>query len=341
MSPALRVVAFPPGDALHQPAFDAVRARVGYPTPDAPPAHDATCLVAMRGAEPVARCALHLGQEVRGIEGPCGMIGHYEALRDDAGSRLLSEATARLRARGAAGVLGPIDGSTWTRYRLALPRTEDDPPFDPPSFLSEPVNPDAYVRHFRAAGFRVAAGYESRLVPDPTEHAAGGSAAERVSAAGVRIREVRTADWDREMAALHALSQSAFAENPFYSPIDLGGFRTLYEPLRHRLDSRLALLAEDAGGGLVGTVFAFPDAFDAGEGRVPRIVLKTLAVHPSMRGIGLGAALTSRIHGIAASMGSPAVIHALMHVDNRSIRISAGSHSLLFRRYALFRHDAR
>jgi GNAT superfamily N-acetyltransferase len=337
MTDPLRFLDIPAGSAEGSD-FERLLSEQLHPTATVPTG--TRCLLAMRGEAPLARATLHLNAEVQGVEGTCGMIGHYEALERKAGIAILREAAARLRAAGAAEVLGPIDGSTWVRYRLALQPEPGERRFEPAVFFTEPMNPPGYAEHFSAAGFEVAAEYESRIVLDPGSHARADAAARRASDAGVTIRELRLGAWDEELASLHALSLQAFGGNPYYSPISLPRFRALYDPLRPLIDPSLTLIAEDRTGVPVGTVLAFPDAFDEGGEHPPRLILKTLAVHPRMRGQGLGGLLTAGIHRAAADRGSPAVIHALMHVDNRSVRISTGSDSHPFRRYALYRHGS-
>jgi GNAT superfamily N-acetyltransferase len=309
--------------------FAAVRERVGYPTPDEPVHADARRLVAFRGGEPVARLSTARAGGLHGAPGRTGMIGHYEAADREAGPALLREAV-RLLA-GSERILGPINGSTWGRYRLVLRAPDEAPPF-----LSEPWNPAEYVADFEAAGFRPAAWYESALVEDldtPDPKAAG--AAERLRARGVTVRPLRVERFDDEMAALFALSAAAFADNLYYSPTTEAEFRARYAPLRPLLDPELVRLAEDAEGRLMGYAFAFPDLLTREGGRPTRVVLKTIATAEAARGLGLATFLGDEIRRLARERGCASVIHALMHARNASVGISRHTAGV-FRRYALF-----
>lgn len=309
------------------PAFAAVRERIGYPLPDEPVAADARCLVAYAGAEPVARCAVTTADGLYGAPGRTGMIGHYEATDRAAGVAILVEALWILP--NVDRILGPINGSTWARYRLAFPG-------DAPPFLSEPTNPPEYEDDFRAAGFRVAAWYESARVTDlATPDPRTVDAPERLRARGVTVRALRTDRFDEELEALYALTLEAFAENLYYSPISFTEFRARYTPLRPLLDPELVRLAEDEQGRLLGYVFAFPDLLTMSGGRPTRVVLKTLASAQSARGLGLGTFLGDEIRRLAHERGYTEVIHALMHVQNASVGISRHTADV-FRRYALF-----
>lgn len=322
MTHDIRIEEIGPND----PAFATVRDRVGYPSADEPVPAGARCLIAYLGTEPVARCAVTSADGLHGAPGRTGMIGHYEATDRAAGVAILREALRILA--GTDRVLGPINGSTWGRYRLALPG-------DAPPFLSEPTNPAEYVDDFAAAGFRVAAWYESARVTGlstPDQRAA--DAPERLRARGVTVRALRLDRFDEELEALYALTVEAFAENLYYAPITFAEFRARYTPLRPLLDPELVRLAEDEEGRLLGYVFAFPDLLTMSAGRPTRIVLKTLASARGARGLGLGTFLGDEIRRLAHERGYTEVIHALMHVQNASVGISRHTADV-FRRYAL------
>jgi ribosomal protein S18 acetylase RimI-like enzyme len=312
------------------PAFAAVRERIGYATADEPVPGAARCLIARRGGEAVARLATLAADDLAGAPGRSALAGWYEAAEREAGVALLRASTKTID--GASRVLGPVNGSTWGRYRLAL---ASDLRADPP-FLSEPVNPPEYADHFVEAGFVVAADYESAIVE---ELSAGDARAPeylaRLAARGATMRMLDADRFDEELESIYRLSVDAFAQNRFYAPIGVEEFRARYLPLRPVLDPDLVRLAVGADGGLLGFVFAFPDLLSAEAGRPRRVVLKTLATAPAARGLGLGSLLTDEVRRVAHEKGYRAVIHALMEAGNASVRISRHS-ARVFRRYALF-----
>jgi GNAT superfamily N-acetyltransferase len=105
--------------------------------------------------------------------------------------------------------------------------------------------------------------------------------------------------------------------------------------VRSLLSPELVVLAERAGE-LVGFLFALPDFAQAQRGEViDTVILKTLAVLPSLAGMGLGSLLSAAVHTRAYHLGYRRAIHALMHVENRSRRISAHI-AQPFRGYTLF-----
>jgi GNAT superfamily N-acetyltransferase len=301
-----------------------------------PPADDATLLLARRDGAPVARLSHRVVEGLVGAPGPTGMIGHYEAEDAEAGVDLLQAAGRALAGAGVVRVIGPMDGTTWDRYRLALP--DPDTTANPP-FLTEPANPADYPRHWAAAGFEPVAHYVSQLLRDLDALADRATAsAARLEDAGFRVEALDPARFDDALDEIHALSTEAFADNPYYSPIDRDRFRAMYHPFRDRIDPELVLLARDRDGGLAGFIFAIPDLLDpaiADAGRPTRLVVKSLAVAAAARGAGLASVLMHEAHRRGAERGYQAAIHALMHVDNASLRISRHGGEL-YRRYALF-----
>ena len=321
--------------------FAAVREAIVYPGPDDELPAGAECLVAYDAGRPVARLATAMAPELHGAPGPSGLVGWYEALDGEAGAALLARAGEMLAERGAARVLGPMNGSTWKRYRLALPPGPGEPA--PTPFLTEPVNPPDYPAHFLAAGYAVAAEYESRAAPlAPDAPAAAGGVPPLPD--GVRIAALDPGRFDETLREIFDLSAAAFAENLFYTPIGFAEFAAAYLRVKPLLDPELVRLARGADGRLLAFVFAFPDPFDRvpdASGGAPRprglrVVLKTLATAPEARGLGLGGRLSAEVHRVASGRGAPSVVHALMQVDNDSTNISGRLRGEPFRRYALY-----
>lgn len=234
-------------------------------------------------------------------------------------------------------MIGPVNGSTWRRYRLELPREPGDPDVRPDGFASEPRNPVRYNQDFVAAGFRAVARYESRYEPEPAiDVNAHERARERATSHGLRMHALDPERFDETLRAMHALSLGAFAGNFCYAPLPLETFLSLYAPYRERAVPELVRLATGADGKLAGYLFGFPDPLSAVDGRPLRTVCKTVAVAPQARGAGLGGLLLDEFRAASVALGARGILHALMHVDNASMRLSARHHSVLFKRYALY-----
>lgn len=95
----------------------------------------------------------HQAPEVPGHR--VGVIGHYASAGDAAGAAVLGAATDKLREQGCTIAIGPMDGTTWRRYRFVV-----DAGTEPPFFL-EPTNPAAWPVEWKRAGFAPLAHYVS------------------------------------------------------------------------------------------------------------------------------------------------------------------------------------
>jgi predicted N-acetyltransferase YhbS len=260
---------------------------------------------------------------------PVGLVGRFRADSEATGAAVLSEACRLLAGRGCELAVGPIDGSTWRRYRLVT-ETGSRPPF----FL-EPDNPPEWAAHFAAAGFAPLARYYSAmtsaldgLAVTPGPPLVG----------GIALRPLDLGDYESEMQRIYRLSLECFRENLLFTPIGWEEFAELYRPLRPHLQEGLSWVAE-SGGAPAGFVFGVPDLLQAGRGAAAdTVILKTLATRPDLRGRGLGHALTLRFLVGARQLGYRHVIFALIRAGNPSGRIIA-PYSLPIRAYTLFARE--
>jgi len=80
---------------------------------------------------------------------------------------------------------------------------------------------------------------------------------------------------------------------------------------------------------------ALPDANELRAGKARTLILKSMAVHPVLRSLGLGSWLIAQVQESAAAAGMDRIIFALMHDENNSARISA-KYANVIRRYTLY-----
>ena len=297
-------------------------------------AADRTLLLLDRGSL-VARCSCWWKTTPHVDGGPAGAIGHYAAADAASSQLLLQRACETLAAEGARTAVGPMDGTTWRRYRFIVHRGSE-----PPFFL-EPDNPADWPAHWMAAGFATLATYTSALnenlaARDPRTAAALDTLRDR----GISIRPLDPARVQGELQSIFALSLSAFSRNFLYTPIGEDEFLAQYRAVMPYVDPALVLLAEK-GDSLVGFMFALPDLLEQRrtgsiETSIPKtIILKTIAVDPAFAGIGLGGVLMDLVQQKAHENGFRRAVHALIHETNVSGRLSSRS-ARTFRRYALF-----
>jgi ribosomal protein S18 acetylase RimI-like enzyme len=277
-------------------------------------------------------CALAVGslwlQAPKAPDGtPCGFVGHF-ASEDREASHLLLEALARrAKSAGERRLIAPVNGTTWRSYRLVVESDGRVP------FFLEPQTPDGLELHFTASGFHRGDCYASIEIndlaamanePDPYT--------DDVERAGVTIRSLEAARFEDDLPALHELSLAAFKDNPYYSPLAFEGFAEMYRPATLLMEPGIVLAAEQAGR-MVGYIICYRDG-----AKRDCLVLKTLAVGPEARHLGLASHLTRLALKNGAALGCKAAVFALMHEENKSFRWAA-ARGRVFRSYAVMVRD--
>jgi ribosomal protein S18 acetylase RimI-like enzyme len=257
----------------------------------------------------------------------CGFIGHFESESAAASEQVLGHLAAMAIGAGKKRIIAPINGSTWRSYRLVVEGDGRAP------FFLEPQTPDGLEQHFLASGFRRGDLYASVEIGDLGGMAAAPDPyAGAIASAGVTIRSLDASRFEADLPALHALSLAAFDQNPYYSPLAFESFAEMYRPATLLMEPGLVLAAELAGR-MVGYIICYRD----GAGR-DCLVLKTLAVGPEARHLGLASHLTRSALKNGAGLGCRTAIFALMHEENKSFQWAA-ARGRVFRRYALMVRD--
>ena len=159
-------------------------------------------------------------------------------------------------------------------------------------------------------------------------------ALKRLNDDGITIRTFDPDRADADLGRIFALSLAGFSRNFLYTPISEAEFRAQNTALLPFVRPELILLAEKDGA-LVGFMFALPDVLQERRGtRVDTVILKTIAVHPSLSGMGLGSVMLDLVQRSARHLGFRRAIHALIHETNASRAIS-DRYARTIRRYAL------
>jgi GNAT superfamily N-acetyltransferase len=278
-----------------------------------------------------ARCSLWWSSTPQLPGQRVGILGHYAARTARAASLLLQLACAELAHQGCTLAVGPLDGSTNRRYRFLTERGTK------PLFFLEPDNPDDWPEHFAKSGFVPLANYYSALQEKlAQEDPLIARLKERFAAQGMVIRGLDAAHFEDELRLIYKVAAVSFRDNFLASPLSEADFLEQYRPLQPFVRPELVLLAEREGE-TIGFMFALPDWLQARrEVSVDTVIAKTLAVLPAYRGSGLGTLLMGRSLGIGHNLGYTRAIHALMHENNHSRRISKIHQGKLFRKYVLY-----
>lgn len=280
-----------------------------------------------------ARCSVWWRESAQVNGTPTGTIGHYAATNEKYGGIVLEHACRVLGQRGCELAVGPMDGNTWRRYRFITDRGVARP------FFLEPDNPDEYPIHYQRAGFESLATYVSEINDSiVTRQPALGKLREKMRRNGIEISPIDTHSPDDDLDGIYRVICESFSGAFMYTTLDRGSFRRMYAPLLREVDPRLMLVARQ-GGEVVGFVFSPPDLVQRTyQDVVDTIVIKTVAVKPGDSYSGLGRILIVDMLQNAIDMGYTAAISALMHVDNRSQKISSDCAGPM-RRYELFARD--
>ncbi|HSM34986.1 MAG TPA: GNAT family N-acetyltransferase [Longimicrobiales bacterium] len=306
---------------------DAIR-RLHAPRAESSAGYAATVLRAALAGPPELVIVEDGGRDVaRAAFFPCasrertGAVGMYEALPGEVGdratSRILDAALAWAASRGLGELVAPVDANTWFANRFVLPEPESSTA--PPPYSWEPQNPPEYPERFRRHGFADIERYETRgfwfardspyAIENVVAHTRKGW--DGAAAAGLSIDRLNgDADVPAFLDELHPVCMEAFAENPLFEPVPPALFGAMYGEGLARARGHLTFYARDGGGRLAGFVFAFPDR-DA-------VVVKTVAVAPRARGVGLSSALLHAVFRAAGEADVERFVSALIRRGNAS-----------------------
>src|SRR5262245_11604021 len=204
-----------------------------------------------------------------------GLFGHYAARDESAARQVLNYACEQLLHRGCTMAVGPMDGNTWSNYRLVLDQGSE------PRFFLEPDNPIDWPEHFVKCGFQPIAHYFSALNEDIGNHRDGLTRiARRMTERGITIRSIRLEHFAEDLQRIHAIATVTFRNNFLYSPLGESEFIAQYRGMIRFVPTDLVLLAERRGQP-VGFVFAVPDLLQAERGlAIDTIIVKSLGVLP-------------------------------------------------------------
>ncbi|HYF04416.1 MAG TPA: hypothetical protein VEC36_13615, partial [Patescibacteria group bacterium] len=253
-----------------------------------------------------------------------GLVGIYECEADDEAAEMLLKAVEEFfKNQGFKYLIGPMDGSTWHKYRFAESEGGE--------FFLDVSNPAWYPEQFLKAGFEpIAKYYSSRSATHKSESSRVQNFVERFKSRGVTIRNFDVNNFEREIRAIYDISTASFKGNFLYTQIAFEEMAAMYAPLKGIIDPRFVLIAENSEKRPLAFIFAVQDMLSKD---AKKLVIKTVAAIPGSEARGLGTLLVEMIHERAAEHGFTEIIHALMHESNTSMNILSGE---IFCRYVLF-----
>jgi GNAT superfamily N-acetyltransferase len=277
----------------------------------------------------LARAAIWPPRALGAGAAPVALVGHFAADDIIAGRRVLEHVARQAGRSGAQWVIGPVDGSTWARYRCTIV-SDGAPPFP-----LEPVTPLAWCDAFAQAGFAPWACYRSAVCADiAAELARHAPTVARIARrAAISPRPIDPARHGDDCHRLHALVLDSFSQSRLFSAVDAKQFARRFDALAAQVVPGLAWLAERDGQAL-GFVFGLPGQGPTWAGS---LIVKTLGVAPAAAANGVGLLLMQRLLRSAQALGLDQAVLALMDESSLSSRMVARRiRSRTFRRYALF-----
>ncbi len=242
-----------------------------------------------------------------------GYIGCFEMNDKDSGRRQLEEYVKQLTNAGHKRIIAPINGDTWHTYRL-MSWSGDEP-----AFPFEPHNPLWYNDIYAEFGFKPLKSYRSDRFSIDVEPPACTDTA-------FSFRDYR----DGDLKLIYDISLHGFDENFLYDDITFEEFCQLYQPILPMIDKELVVIAE-VDNVPVGFMFSFA----AGD----RLILKTMAVLPEYRSMGIGAKMFHHILFAGQRKSLRTAIAALIAEGNNSHKIALKYGSEKIRKYTLYYLD--
>ena len=321
------------------------------------------------GHEALTLCAPGLGRlavfkpgslTLQGL--PCGFFGYWEAAPDqERAQRALFEQAARwAKAHGLRRLYGPIQFSTYGRYRL---RTWAEPQAQ--TFLGEPYNPPDYGPQLQALGLTRAQGYVTQISDHATLRQVIDqklTLAQAMHERGYTSHALTPQLWLSRLPELHAMIDAIFGGNFAYTPLSFEAFaRACGEPFVARADPQASVMITDPDGALAAFLLVYPDYSPllvraAGADRVhpdalryeqhaaaaaahgaDAAIFKTVGVHPAHRRQGIMDALSASSM-VGCQQRYARLIGALIREDNPSRNFSR-DHLLFERTYHLYQLD--
>jgi L-amino acid N-acyltransferase YncA len=303
--------------------------RIRFKTPDLIPTDFLrTCFLVRDDGNVVARAALYDNPLLQYDGRHVFTIGNYECVgREEHASELLAHVTAVVKNWGGTYLIGPMNGSTWESYRFLTDH-------DNPLFFTEPYHHLYYNEQFKAAGFEPIAHYYSNIDHSlEFDNPAILAREQELKAQGVKIRPIDLSDFEAEISRVYDFNLLAFKTNFLYTPISREAFLNKYLQTKAYINPDLTLLAEDPAGNLLSYFFCIPDFYNTNN---KSLIVKTLARHPAPEWRGLGHVVGNAIYRKAVELGYTSAIHAFIHEQGTSTKLSTNFSGTHYRSYVLY-----
>ena len=287
---------------------------------------DAKLFVVKEDDKVLARCALIYNNGLSYKNYKTAQLGFFEAVNNIDAVKFLFDEVKKYAKENYEYLVGPINGSTWKKYRVTLPSNNLP-------FLLDNYNKSYYAELFENSEFEQIAYYTSSIFNNLDRDYSRIEKFNKIfEQKGIKLRNFNPEKFEEDIKKIYEISVQSFVNNFLYTEISFDEFYKMYEPVKSFLNPEWIIFAEDENNEPIAFMFGFDNLFSQGK---KSLVAKTLAQVPNPKFKGIGSYLTELLHKKAYEKGYDNVIHALMYESNVSANI-LGKDAQLYHEYKLY-----
>lgn len=280
--------------------------------------------VVLKDGEPVARCIVYKNDAmIFENESPL-VFGNFECINNKSVAQLLFSIIEK-KGEGK-NIIGPISGSTWYDYRIALPSQN-------PIFFTEFYTPPYYKELLSAIGFNCLQSFKSTHALSYEVNEKKLLQCEKLfHDKNIHIRNLDLLNFEKDLDHIFQVSLAGFKNNFLYSPISREEFMAKYLPLKPIANPSTIFLAFD-GEICVGFSMCLLNLYNKEK---KQLVMKSAARLPAFRYNGLGTYFNELIKKGAKESGYEELIVAFLIDDGVSENtFSSANDNVSYREYEL------
>ena len=238
-----------------------------------------------------------------------GIIGWYECdpsvLLSNA---ILFAAETELKKLNCTEVIGPLNGNTWLAYRFKTSSIV-------PLISSEPYQPIYYVDYWKDYGFKVLYTYFTEKANISDFQPVNKASKENL----LRDYNLNLKAFPREISSdyfkkLYDLYHKSFESNPLFKPLNYEYYLTFSKQAKKQLDEEFSFVVEDENNSPIAVLLSYNGLSSIRD----KVLIKTIAIHPSWQNKQLGSLLVEHTYQKAKSQNIFEIYHLLMYASNLS-----------------------
>lgn len=238
-----------------------------------------------------------------------GIIGWYEC--DPSvylSNAILLAAETELKKLNCSEIIGPMNGNTWLAYRF---NTSSKAPL----ISSEPYQPIYYVDFWKTYGFNVLFTYFSEKANIRDFQPVNKASKENL----LRNYNLTLKAFPREISSdyfkkLYDLYHKSFESNPLFKPLNYEYYLTFSKHAKKQLDEEFSFVVEDKNNSPIAVLLSYKGLSSIRD----KVLIKTIAIHPSWQNKQLGSLLVEHTYQKAKSQNIFEIYHLLMYASNLS-----------------------